>query len=370
MSSGLPLDDLTDAVVSASASLGGSCLLRSEEVACCPACEGAEISERMVFRDHLHGIPGPFRYARCASCKTVYQNPRVVAEDLGLCYPGDYYTHELPTRNMAATLPPPGSWRDRMRRAVLHATDGKSASDLSALMRALGHVLALAPGVRRRARYGLPDDLATRGDRHQRCLEVGPGQGFTLAQLRWLGWEAIGLDIDPLAAETARELSRCEVRVGSLVSVDFPEQHFDLIYMNHVLEHLPDLQPSLGRTYELLRAGGRLVLVYPNPDSLGGQWLGEYSPIWDPPRHLVLPSLTGIRTILRQIGFQPVHTRTSARGAALIRGVARGYRAGRRQTRGFDAQLDGSDRAFAAIENTLVALGMGVGEEIIVTAWK
>jgi len=191
-----------------------------------------------------------------------------------------------------------------------------------------------------------------------------------LTNLSRLGWEAVGLDIDPIAAETAHTRSGCEVRVGSLVSADFPPQHFDLVYMNHVLEHLPDLVPSLSLIHELLRPGGRLVLVYPNPDSLGGRWLGEYSPIWDPPRHFVLPSITAIRDVLEKSGFKQIQAKTSARCAAIYRGAARGYRDGRRKSNGFDVNLGATDRAFAAIERVLVALGIAVGEEIIITARK
>jgi SAM-dependent methyltransferase len=348
----------------------GGVRVRTAPVACCPVCRGTSFGDRREFHDHLHGLPGSFGYVRCNSCRSIFQNPRVVDDDLGLCYTGDYYTHESPAANLGKTLPTAGSRRDRLRRAILGAADGQPTADLSGFVRTLGHLLAVWPAMRRRARYGLPDALGMRGRGTQRCLEVGPGQGITLAQLRWLGWEAVGLDVDPIAAETARRLSQCEVRVGSLASSDFPDGSFDLIYMNHVLEHLPDLRSALERSHALLRQGGRLVLIYPNPDSLGGRILGDHSPIWDPPRHLVLPSRLGIHDLLSKIGFNAVRAKTMARCAAHYHAVARTYRAAGSARRGMCADITPRDRAFGALEHTLVLLGKAAGEEIMATCRK
>jgi len=343
---------------------------RTLPLAGCPVCGSSDARPFLEMPDRLHGIPGTFSFRRCEECHTVFQDPAVIEEDLPLCYPPTYYTHDTPKACSGDGRSDLIGLRDKIRGSVLHAADGAPAGSLSRSMILLGRILSLIPTIRYRARYGLPDVLGICGGRPGRCLEVGPGRGETLTNLRRLGWDAVGLDVDPIAAQAAQRHSGCEVRVGSLVSVSFPPQHFDLIYMNHVLEHLPDLMPSLRLIYELLRPGGRLVLVYPNPDSLGGQWLGEYSPIWDPPRHFVLPPLTAIREVLGQISFKQIHAKTSARCAAIYRGVARGYRDNRRRSNRFDVQLSASDRTFAAIETVLVALGRAVGEEIIVTARK
>ena len=132
----------------------------------------------------------------------------------------------------------------------------------------VGHALSLFPSVRRRARYGLPDELALSRP-GERCLEVGPGRGVQLGLLRKLGWQAHGLEADEVAAGNAASSSGCEVRVGTLATADFPASSFDMIYMSHSVEHLPNLGAAIGRSFELLAEGGRLVLIYPNPVSHG-----------------------------------------------------------------------------------------------------
>jgi SAM-dependent methyltransferase len=340
--------------------------LRAAPADCCPVCEGTETAGSMHLTDYLHGVPGRFAYSRCADCGSVYQNPRVIDDDLSSCYPPTYFTHTQPRYHLAG--PKIGS-RSALRGAIRHYSDGTPLTPTLWPLRALGRVLARVPAIRRRARYGLPDDLRTTAGRPQRCLEVGPGQGIELAQLTAIGWEAVGLEFDPGAAETARRVSGCEVKVGTLATSEFAPDSFHLIYMSHVLEHLPDLVPSLRKAYELLAPGGRLVTVYPNPDSLAARWYGDYSCNWDAPRHLVLPSERGISSLLSRLGFERVKVTTLARRAAAFRSIALAYRRGDRVDN-FAGRSSPLNRVFRWVEVSAVICGCPVGEEIRTTAFK
>jgi SAM-dependent methyltransferase len=303
----------------------------------------------------------------CAGCATIFQNPRVRDEDLPLCYPDGYYTRAAEPWSPAPA--PPGSLRAGLRRAIRHAADGSRDRPSSRLLRSAGRLLARSPHLRTRARFGLVDPLAP-PPRGGRCLEVGPGQGVDLARLRLLGWDACGLEMDPVAAERARLTSGCEVRVGTLSSTDYPRRHFDLVYMSHVLEHLPDPSGSLRRCLELLAPGGRLVLEYPNPQALSARWYGPLSPVWDPPRHLILPPVAAIVPLVTGIGFVDVSARTLAGQGAVDAEAARRRRRGERWDPASPTSPGPLARAFALAESLLVALGCPVGEEVLVVARK
>jgi SAM-dependent methyltransferase len=313
-------------------------------------------------------VPGVFRYVECAACRTVFQNPRVRNEDLALCYPTGYYTHgEHPWK---ATPAPRGSLRDRLRRAIRAAADRVQDERLPLGLRAAGWLLAFIPGLRRRARLGLVDGLELPAGRRGRCLEVGPGQGIDLFCLRHVGWEAYGLEVDPKAAEQARATSGCEVRVGTLATTDYGDASFDLVYMSHVFEHLPDPAPALARCLALLRPGGRLVLVYPNPAALSATRYGPLSIVWDPPRHLVLPPPRPAAALAERCGFGEARAFTLARQAAVNSEAARRRRRGDRWD---PVRLDPPrflDWAFALAEALLVFSGWQVGEEVVLCARK
>jgi SAM-dependent methyltransferase len=294
----------------------------------------------------------------------VYQDPQVVPEDLLACYAGDYNTHagggEWTPRPAAHD-----SLRDRLRRAIRAASGESSRQPGGAFpIRLAGAVLALHPDLRRRARLGLVDGLEPPVGRTGRCLEIGPGQGVDLFALRTLGWEACGLDLDPAAAAVASRVSGCEVRVGSLETTDYERGSFDLVYLCHVLEHLPDPLSALGRCGELLRPGGRLVVVLPNPDALSARWYGTLSLVWDPPRHLVLPPQAAAVGMLQRAGFVSVVARTSAWNAAGLAEAARRRKLGRAWRPTALPRPSPAARAFSLAESLLVAVGLLVGEEI------
>lgn len=340
---------------------------RCEDLAACPVCGGPSSRGRIASPDRLLFVRGVFRYVECRRCRTVYQNPRVREDDLALCYPAGYYTH---TRGAPwePTPAPPGSLRDRVRRAIRRAADRLPDEALAPPLALLGALLALSPGLRRRARLGLVDGLAPPPGRQGRCLEVGPGAGIELACLRLLGWDAHGLEADPVAAEAARQTSGAEVRVGTLATTDYPAGSFDLVYMGHVFEHLPDPGRALRRCLELLEPGGRLALVYPNPDALSARRFGSLSPVWDPPRHLVLPPIRAIQRLVAASGFVDVDARTLARRAAVNAGAARRRRRGLTWQPSTPTRPRLPDRALALAETLLVALGWPVGEEVLLRA--
>jgi SAM-dependent methyltransferase len=339
---------------------------RCEPLDACPACGSAGSRERFLSSDLLMGVPGKYRYVECAACRTVYQDPQVREADLGLCYPSGYFTHGgtpwVPTPAPAASL------RDRLRRAIRAAADGAADDTLSLPVRAAGRLLALHPGLRRRARLGLVDGLSAPLERVGRCLEVGPGQGIDLFCLRTLGWQACGLEVDPRAAEQARATSGCEVRVGTLESTDYPRASFDVVYMSHVFEHLARPAPALRRCLELLRPGGGLVLVYPNPRSLTARVFGASSCVFESPRHLVLPPPRAVRQLLRSAGFDGVSAHTTARHAAVQLAACRALRSGAGWDWSRPSRPRPADRLFALAEAALIAAGLVVGEEIVVRA--
>lgn len=342
-------------------------LVRTRSVPACPVCSSTKKRACLKAQDHLLAIPGVFEYSKCDDCGTVFQDPCVIRDDLVKCYTNDYFTHQpqgntIPLQNHNACL------RARFRRSVLHYADGTPKAALPAYFDWAARLVSIVPPLRKRARYGLPDELAVT-DGNRRCLEIGPGRGTELRLLRQIGWHPVGLEIDPVAADLAENNSGCKVHVGQIESADFVDGQFSMIYMNHVVEHLSDLRASLARCHEWLSDGGRLVLVYPNPRSLVNRTSGRYSPNWDAPRHLVLAPSRTMTNLLKHLGFSWVKTVTSAHRTVGLRLIARHYRAGNTGWHGL-RHPSVTDQLFGFAARILVGLGVPVGEEIRVIAVK
>jgi len=340
---------------------------RTRPVKRCPAC--GSTGARFFFNaiDRLHGIAGEYTYRRCTECRTVFQDPRVLPQDLSLCYPNDYYTHirrdgdqpvtpaiELTPRRLSGL-------RGRIRQAIASAVQGVQ---LPGVMGFLGRTLGLSRRLRERAFYNyVIDELIPRAPGRLRALEVGCGSGYLMPALRRAGWEVEAVEWDPIAARTARELTGCQVWQGDFRTVDLAVEAYDLVVLHHVFEHLDEPVEALQRIRALLKPNGRAVLVYPNPDALGAKIFGSVWFAWDAPRHLVLVTREAMASVSKRAGLSVSHVRTSGSQAAFILAFSRAYHAGRAVNDSPDICY--LDLAAALLERALVALGFKTGEELI-----
>lgn len=120
-----------------------------------------------------------------------------------------------------------------------------------------------------------------------RILDFGAGTCDYHRFLRDLGYKQVhSLEINPHLAQAARSRFGLDTVVTQFE--DLPDEPFDLIYANQVLEHIYNpLDLINGPIADRLAPGGYLVLTLPNFDSLnravlGHRWIG-YSPaehIW------------------------------------------------------------------------------------------
>jgi SAM-dependent methyltransferase len=145
-------------------------------------------------------------------------------------------------------------------------------------------------------------------------LDVGCGVGNLVVAASELGFEAEGIDIDPIATEEARRNGR-RVRTSAVGEIDGT---FDAIVVNHVIEHIEDLPAFLGELSRLLADGGRLFVLAPNRKGLiaklrRGRWMG-----WVPREHVwhFTPE-TLVATVGRRSSLSPVSctSRTVIEGA-------------------------------------------------------
>ena len=94
-----------------------------------------------------------------------------------------------------------------------------------------------------------------------RILEVGAAAGCLTIALNDMGYQCVGIEPDADALKTARELSsrinrECAVVEGRAERIPFPDQSFDIVLANSVLEHVSDVDTCLSEISRVLRPGG------------------------------------------------------------------------------------------------------------------
>ena len=120
-----------------------------------------------------------------------------------------------------------------------------------------------------------------RGTPPFRILDFGCGPGRDLAAFRALGHAPIGLEGTPSFVRMAREHSGCEVWEQDFLRLDLPAGHFDGIFANASLFHVPsaDLPRVLRELREALRPGGVLFASNPRGGNEEG-WNGGRYGVW------------------------------------------------------------------------------------------
>jgi SAM-dependent methyltransferase len=96
-----------------------------------------------------------------------------------------------------------------------------------------------------------------------RLLDVGCGIGTELRVARERGWRATGIELAAASLGVARD-DGLDVIGEPLGQVALPPASFDLVTVNHALEHIPRVRPVLDEVRRVLRPGGLLFVSVPN----------------------------------------------------------------------------------------------------------
>jgi SAM-dependent methyltransferase len=141
-------------------------------------------------------------------------------------------------------------------------------------------------------------------------LDVGCWVGFLLAEAEDRGWsECVGIEPSTFASSYARERLGLDVRTEELFTAELEEEHFDVVVMGDVLEHLTQPNAALERVGALLAQDGIIALELPDAGSriarvLGARW---WSVI---PTHIHYFNRRSAATMLRRHGYEPLYVAT------------------------------------------------------------
>ncbi|HLK35567.1 MAG TPA: class I SAM-dependent methyltransferase [Polyangiaceae bacterium] len=212
-----------------------------------------------------------------------------------------------------------------------------------------------------------------------RVLECGIGSGSLLVAMREAGYEVHGCDLSPRVAEYVRGSFGIDVTTGDPSTIR--EGGFDVVVMNHVLEHSARPRDMLASVVRRTSPGAVFHLAVPNVAS----W-DAHLPGWTSyePYHLIYFSPETLGAVAAQVGLHALELTTfepfSGWSLALLRTALRS------RSRGSPGRSDGP-RTFersAAVQNayriTTLAVGgalyplrrtqaaLGAGEEVILIA--
>ncbi|WP_103027356.1 class I SAM-dependent methyltransferase [Salinibacter altiplanensis] len=255
----------------------------------CPLCHGTPHRPFETCRDHTVSRE-TFTIVECDRCGFRFTNPRPSADELGRYYQSEDYTpHQDTGQNLIDTL----------YRWVRHYT-------LWSKRRLIASLVDRPPG---------------------RLLDFGCGTGEFLAHCRSHGWEACGLEPDAGAQEVASATHGLTVEPPEHIR-DLPSNHFDVITLWHVLEHVPKLSDTIRQLRRVLASTGTLIVAVPNCASLDAQYYGADWAGYDVPRHLSHFRPRDLRRLFDQHGLTVDEVRPMRLDAFYVSLLSERYRDG------------------------------------------
>ena len=114
-------------------------------------------------------------------------------------------------------------------------------------------------------------------------LDLGCGPGRDLKTFSEFGHIAVGLEGAPRFVEMARVYSGCEVWQQDFLKLDLPDNHFDGVFANAALFHVPsqELPRVLLELHATLKPGGVLFSSNPRGHNEEGWNRGRYGAYYD-----------------------------------------------------------------------------------------
>lgn len=112
----------------------------------------------------------------------------------------------------------------------------------------------------------------------EKILDMGCASGWNMSRFRQYGRFPFGIDVVPERVQLAAHHG--PVAIASGLDLPFPNETFDLIYIQHVLHHIGDVARALQEMRRCLKPGGVLFLVETAEDNPIIRWGRKLYPKW------------------------------------------------------------------------------------------
>ena len=137
-----------------------------------------------------------------------------------------------------------------------------------------------------------------------KVLDVGCGPGFLLSALN-NKWDKYGVDVSQTALEHCSKYAK--VFCGKLPTLNFKEDMFDVVVMNHVIEHVSEPLEYIVKIRKILNVRGIFIIATPDFDSGCARRFGNNFRMLHDKGHISLFTSFSLVKLLEDYGFEIIH---------------------------------------------------------------
>src|SRR5271165_5021252 len=139
-----------------------------------------------------------------------------------------------------------------------------------------------------------------------RLLEVGSSLGYLLDVFKKDGWDVMGVEPFYQACRHSREELGLEVKNAILETAGLPDASFDVVLLNHVIEHIDDPLRTLRLVNRILKPAGHFVIETPRYDTLMFKLLGRRERSLACSGHIYFFTTQTLKNLYEAAGFKTV----------------------------------------------------------------
>lgn len=135
-----------------------------------------------------------------------------------------------------------------------------------------------------------------------KILDIGASTGVLLRIFRDSGWETWG--VEPSAAAKIAESKNIKIVQTNFEKAELPKEYFDVVVMNHTLEHVQNPLLVLKKINSVLKKGGLVYIDVPNFGSLSSRLAGKNWKYLHPYEHIHHFTSVSLTSSLKAAGFE------------------------------------------------------------------
>lgn len=253
----------------------------------CKACDHAELSaDSFTIKEMMYGLPGKFTYLQCANCNSL--NIATVPVDLSKYYQKDYYSFNVPFNKI------------------------KNPIKFFIVQNRTKYLFERNSGIGRIINYFKKDSdllikylISCNVSLNSSILDIGAGNGMQLFQLYKKGFKNL-TGIDPFIEQDISFDNHFKVYKKDINNIG--TQKYNLILLNHVIEHVPNPSNLLKICNNILSENGKLIIRTPVLNGYAWEYYKEYWVQLDAPRHLTIFNESSLINLATKNNFKIEYT--------------------------------------------------------------
>lgn len=140
-----------------------------------------------------------------------------------------------------------------------------------------------------------------------RFLDFACAAGYLFEEAQRRGWDAHGCDVGEWTGRAAESRGLKNMHVGDFDDLNFPDNHFDVVYASQVFEHLLFPTEDLARLKRVLKPGGMLYIEVPNYYTLPVLTGKDDFMLNEPPQHINYFTPKTLKKLLVDGGMTKIH---------------------------------------------------------------